>query len=32
MAGKEYWEGSFKKGMPQKDILMLEDHEGIRKI
>jgi hypothetical protein len=31
MAGKEYWESSFKRGMPQKNILMLEDHEGVRK-
>jgi hypothetical protein len=31
MAEKEYREGSFKGGMPQKDILRLEDQEGVRK-
>jgi hypothetical protein len=32
MAGKEYKEGSFKRECPQKDILMLEDQEGAKKI
>jgi hypothetical protein len=31
MARKEYKEGSFKGGMLPKDILMLEDQEGVRK-
>jgi hypothetical protein len=31
MAKKEYREGSFKKGMPLKDILRLKDQKGVRK-
>jgi hypothetical protein len=31
MAEKEYMEGSFKGEYPQKDILRLEDQEGVRK-
>jgi hypothetical protein len=31
MTGNEYWEDSFKEECPQKDFLMLEDHEGGRK-
>jgi hypothetical protein len=31
MAKKEYREGSFKGEMPPKDILRLEDQEGVRK-
>jgi hypothetical protein len=31
MAEKEYMEGSFKRECLQKDILRLEDQEGVRK-